>query len=243
MCRFPSRYENLYHVADLHMVNSFYTAKALYKHFDIKGHVFYPATPWDYYRSTPREWSTRDPIVAAAVDLYHIKDRIGWSNCSNSTCHVRIPEARLVVVGVPDPRYPQYYEKLKRLAEENEWLELIDKPLEVRQLARIYVEAKVYVHMRIGHFGMAPVEAMTQGTIPIIPRQTGLAEVVVEEKNGLLFENEQEAAEKILKVLSIDPKEGDRISEEARISSYYFTPTRFARQVLEYLKLISTLDD
>ena len=53
-------------------------------------------------------------------------------------------------MGVPDPRYPQYYEKLKRLAEENEWLELIDKPLEVRQLARIYVEAKVYVHMRIG---------------------------------------------------------------------------------------------
>lgn len=90
---------------------------------------------------------------------------------------------------------------------------------------------------------MAPVEAMTQGTIPIIPRQSGLAEVVVEEKNGLLFENEQEATEKILKVLSIDPKEGDRISEEARISSYYFTPTRFARQVLEYLKLISTLDD
>ena len=80
-------------------------------------------------------------------------------------------------------------------------------------------------------------------------RKVELEEVILESDEfeainliDVKMTSQQEAAEKILKILSMDPKEGNIMSEEARISSYYFTPTRFARQVLEHLKLISIPD-
>ena len=237
MCRFPTHYEHLYWLADVRLVNSFYTARALKRLFGLQGVVVYPSIPWDYYAREPGPWRER-PLRVISVGRFVPQKRLDrLVEVFAEMVKPRIPEAELLIVGVPDPRYPEYHERLLGFAEKYDWLTVVDRPLTPRELAEMYAGARVYVHMRIGeHFGMAPVEAMTQGTIPIIPRKTGLAEVIVEGKNGYLFDTDEEMAEKLVRVLQGG---GEEASRRARITAYYFTPSRFAVEVLGYLKLIA----
>ncbi len=240
MYRFPALYESLYKAVDLHFTNSNYTAKALHKHFGIESNVVYPAVPWDYFTEEPSVEEDRENVIVTVgrfvpqkrhdVLIKLFRDRI------KPVCR----DARLVIVGVKDPRYEEYYESLKKLAEETEGVELIDRALTPRDMIKIYRSAKVYVHMRIGeHFGMAPVEAMTQATIPILPRQSGLAELITHGKNGFLFDNDDEVVEYVIRILNMEKSKLVELRKYALRTSWYFTPERFARQILYYLKLVA----
>jgi len=239
MCRFPTHYEHLYWIADVRLVNSFYTAGALQRLFGLQGVVVYPSIPWSYYEREPPPYRGRGPRAISVGRFVPQKRLDRLVELFAARVRPRVPGAELLIVGVPDPRYPEYHERLLELASRYDWLTVIDEPLAPERLAELYSTARVYVHMRIGeHFGMAPVEAMTQYTVPLIPRRTGLAEVIVDGRNGYLFDTDEEMVEKLTHILS-SPKAGEEVAKRARTTSYYFTPARFASETLGYLRLIA----
>ncbi len=239
--RFPNMYDCFYRVADLHLTNSNYTARALYKFYGIPSNVVYPAIPREYFEAGEEfEARDREPriiSVARFVPQKRLDLLIQWFR---DRVRREVPDAQLLIVGIPDRRYVDHYKRIKELASSTEGVELIDRPMKPAELAKHYRRSKVYVHLRIGeHFGMAPVEAMTQATIPVVPRRSGLAELIINGHNGYAYETDEEALNTIIKILKMGGEEYVRIAKNSWRTSWNFTPMNFASAIANYLKLLT----
>ncbi len=240
MYRFPNMYNNLYGVADLHLVNSNYTARALYKHYGIEANVVYPAVDWDYFMEEPDVEEDRDDVIISVARFVPQKRLDVLVKLYAEKIKPAHPRARLLLVGIKDERYEDYFNRLVAEAEKAGDVEIVAKPLTPRELVRYYREAKVYVHMRIGeHFGMAPVEAMSQATIPIVPRKSGLAELIVEGLDGYTYTSDEGVVAYTLKVLRMGRDELVKMRRYAVRKAWRFTPANFAREVLAYLRIVA----
>jgi len=83
--------------------------------------------------------------------------------------------------------------------------------------------------MREEHFGMAPAELVRAGVLVWLSRGGGQIEIVGDE-DALLYDSEEEAAEKIAAVLS-NPAEERRLREHLRARGERFAPGRFVGEV------------
>ncbi|MEM2158177.1 MAG: glycosyltransferase family 4 protein [Sulfolobales archaeon] len=238
--RFPHLYESMYRLADLHITNSNYTASALYKSFGIESNVVYPAIDWNFFKDEINLNEDRNNVILTVGRFVPQKRQDVLLDWFKRYIKPEIPNAELFIVGVPDMRFLEYYERLKKLSAEVEGVTIIDKVLTPDEILKYYQIAKIYVHLRIGeHFGMAPVEAMSQGAIPILPEQSGLAEIVTNGRDGFVAANDDEFLKYILKPLRMPKKELCEIKRFAYRRAWYFNPDRLAKEVLHYLRIIS----
>ena len=74
-------------------------------------------------------------------------------------------------------------------------------------------------------FGIAVAEAMARGCIPVTFRKGGLPELIENEENGYLIDevSEEELANKILEILSLQNEEIDRLRKNAMQTARKFT--------------------
>jgi len=238
--RFPNMYNNFYRAVDIHMVNSNYTAAALYTRFGIEANVVYPAIEWAFFKEEPDLAAERENLVITVGRFIPIKRQDVLIRKFFDVIKPEVPDAKLVIIGVPDDRYPDYRTRLKELASEGEDVEIVDEVLGVDRVLDYFKRAKVYLHMRRGeHFGMAPVEAMSQGVIPVLPADSGLAELISHGRDGFLAHNDEECILYALKILKMGAKESHDMRKLAYRKSWYFNPDRFARETLAYLLLVS----
>ncbi|RLG88756.1 MAG: hypothetical protein DRO15_02095, partial [Thermoprotei archaeon] len=237
--RFPGRYEDMFRYVDLHLTNSNYTASALFKRFKIESNVVYPAVPWRYFKEELDVEEERENIIISVGRFVPLKRHDVLINWFKNYIKPRVNDAELVIIGLPDVRFKNYYEKLMKMSSEVSGVTIIDKPLKPEEMIRYYRRAKIYVHLRIGeHFGMAPVEAMSQGAIPILPERSGLTELITHGKSGFAFHSDEEAINYIIKVLTMPRSNLIEIRRNAYRKSWYFNPDRFAKEVLNYLKIL-----
>ncbi len=241
--RFPTFYEQFYKVIDLHMTNSNYTAQALYTMFGIESNVVYPAIEWDFFEQSleNEDLSKKREKVILTIGRFVPHKRhdilIDWFK---RIIKPRIPDARLIVIGMVDERHKQYYERLKSLASDVKDVELVDRVLSTEELIRYYREASILVHLRIGeHFGLVPVEAASQGTIPIVPAKSGIAELVSHGRDGFLAHTDEEFIKYIFHTLEMPPDELVKIRRCAVRKAWYFNPDRFAKEILASLRIIA----
>ena len=236
MYRFPGFYEDMFKYVDLKLTNSNYTARVLYEHFRLESNVVYPAIPWEYYEEEIDLGEDPGPTIISVGRFVPHKRLDVLLKLFRSHIKPRVRDSKLIIVGVPDERYLDYYERLKNMALSTEDVELVDKPLTPRQLLSYYRRARVYVHLRIGeHFGMAPVEAMTQGAIPILPLKSGLAELLTHGWNGYVYGDDSELVNYIVRVLEMPRKEYLEMRRRVYRKSLYFTPERFVSDIIGYL--------
>uniref|UniRef100_A0A7C2VB78 Glycosyltransferase n=1 Tax=Ignisphaera aggregans TaxID=334771 RepID=A0A7C2VB78_9CREN len=238
--RFPYVYENLYKLADLHMSNSNYTASALYRSFGIESNVVYPAINWEYFEEQVDVSSDRGTTILTVGRFVPQKRQDVLLDWFKRFIKPEVPDAELIIIGMPDRRFQMYYERLRRLSSEIEGVTLIDRILPPREMMKYYRMAKVYVHLRLGeHFGMAPVEAMSQGAIPLLPENSGIAELVTHGRDGYVASNDGEFINYIIKLLKTPEQELAEVRRFAYRRAWYFNPDRFAKEVIHYLKIIS----
>lgn len=105
-----------------------------------------------------------------------------------------------------------------------------------------YRKAKIYWHAagfgedlnihpdRAEHFGMATVEAMSQGTVPVVINAGGQREIVKNNKNGYVW-NTQEEFINYTKKLTQDEKLTSKLSHEAVISTEAFSKDTFCQKI------------
>ncbi len=238
--RFPHTYENFYKLAELHMTNSNYTASALYRSFGIESNVVYPAISWEYFRNQHDLSEDRENIILTVGRFVPQKRQDVLLEWFRRFIKPEVPDAELVIIGVPDMRFLDYYDRLKKISSEVEGVTLIDRTLTPDEMLKHYRTAKVYVHLRLGeHFGMAPVEAMSQGAIPILPEQSGLAELVTNGRDGYTARNDEEFIKCLIKLMKTSKQELTNMRNFAYRRAWYFNPDRFTKEILHYLKIIS----
>lgn len=105
-----------------------------------------------------------------------------------------------------------------------------------------YAKAKIYWHGagfgedlekypdRAEHFGIATVEAMGMGVVPIVISAGGQKEIVTHEKDGLLW-NTTEELEKYTELLVNDSKKMEELSHAAKKRAEDFSPEKFCESM------------
>jgi glycosyltransferase involved in cell wall biosynthesis len=95
---------------------------------------------------------------------------------------------------------------------------------------------------RAEHFGIAPVEAMSTGAIPILYAAGGPREVVREGVEGFLFSTEDELIAKTLSVMNMAESERGAFRTAAINRARDFSGERFATELLRHIEDILEID-
>ncbi len=114
--------------------------------------------------------------------------------------------------------------------------------INANELESLYQEAKIYWHAtgfgenidshpeRAEHFGIATVEAMAHGCVPVVINLGGQKEIVEDEKNGFLWDDPKELIEKTT-LLMKNPIMIQQISEQAINTSKDFSIDKFCKEI------------
>ena len=153
---------------------------------------------------------------------------------------------KLVLAGgsLDSPDKNSYLHHLKRIASGFP-VEFVINP-DFKKLSEIYASSKIYWHAAgfdvdenlhpesTEHFGIAPVEAMASGSVPLVVAKGGLPEIVDEGKNGYLWQNIDDLIAKT-NLLIDSPKLLKEISLAAITKSQEFSKSKFAENFIPLL--------
>jgi alpha-1,2-mannosyltransferase len=143
-----------------------------------------------------------------------------------------LPTAEFAVVGsFSGEKSIKYYEKLSSIKSEKSLanVELI-RALRLEDLLRLYGKAKIYMHaMKNEHFGIAVIEAMAAGLVPVVYRGGGPWEDILKEKqgyHGFSYKTPDEAVN-IIKTVLANEKIGKKIAKRNLSYAKQFSATLF----------------
>jgi glycosyltransferase involved in cell wall biosynthesis len=151
---------------------------------------------------------------------------------------------KLVLVGAvePDAIHRDFVKTLRRQAAD--WPIVFAHKVSHKALATFYKESELYWHAagldineelqpaKVEHFGMAPLEAMAYGTIPLVTNKGGLKEVIgkVGEKS-LLFESVDELVAKTADIIALKKNEKQELRVGVRAQAETFSLERFCATI------------
>ena len=188
--------------------NSAYTKQFIDERFNIKSVVLYPPTL--FVKDLPKtNYKTKKNIILNVGRLSSLPDGTLFKKQNflvESFRKLQNPDWELVlVVSFLDSDKPL----VAKLKEESRGLNVrIIENCSFETLREIYQEAKIYWHAsgfgenlkhhpeRAEHFGISTVEAMANGAVPVVINEGGQKEIVENEKNGFLFDSQNELIEK-----------------------------------------------
>ncbi|MDJ0269015.1 MAG: glycosyltransferase family 4 protein [Aigarchaeota archaeon] len=236
--RFPMLADKLVHCVDLLFCNSKLTQRAIKQHWKRNAVVVYPRISRFFIENKPEPDGERENTViyiARTVPLKRQKELIRWFR----SIRRKIPDARLVLAGYTDPRHSYYFDELRGELDQPDGVEFLGT-VSGQKLLELYRTAKVYVHPRVGeHFGMAPIEAMSQGCPVIVRYPAGLCEVMRHRQTGYIARNDEQLVKYIEKTLTLPEKEWRRLSRNSIRFAARFSPRRFTTQIVKNLKKLT----
>lgn len=214
--------------ANVSLANSDWTAGHARRMIGLDARTVYPpvADP-----APPVPWADRTPGFLAIGRLSPEKE---YERLIRIVGRVRrhAPGATLTIVGTSDRHGRRYFESLQRLAGEFGTMVHFRLDLTRADIREAIAGHRYGLHgMREEHFGMAPAEMVRGGTIVWVPRGGGQMEIVGDEP-ALLYENEEEAVEKILRVMA-DPAEQARLRAQLATRGERFSTARFVAEIRE----------
>ncbi len=146
--------------------------------------------------------------------------------------------------GSLNPEENNYLKHLKYLAK-NLPIEIVVNP-SFTKLVNLYQRSKIYWHAAgynvnpkihpesTEHFGISVVEAMAAGCVPIVVNNGGLPEIVIDNKNGYLWETTDQLIAKT-QLLSANTNKWQELSNNAINSVDQFSKSQFEKYLLEII--------
>lgn len=125
-------------------------------------------------------------------------------------------------------------------------IQIVENP-EHEKLWDLYAKAKIYWHAtgfcedlvshpeKAEHFGIATVEAMSQGVVPVVINAGGQKEIVENGKNGMLWETLEELKRKTVMLIENDSL-WQRLSNNAKDASKRYSKERFCKELYEIIE-------
>jgi glycosyltransferase involved in cell wall biosynthesis len=199
---------------NLTLANSRWTAGVIKQMYDLDATVVYPPV---VLASADTAWRDREEgfvLVSRIVPDKKIERAIRIL----SGVRARGYNIHLHVIGRGDERHRRY---LQGLAGESSWIfweGQVDRD-KFNELLRTH---RYGIHVRENeHFGIGVAEMLRAGCLPFVPASGGPVEIVGDNR-GLTFDDEQEAMEKIVRVLSSSERQRellDRLTERKALFS------------------------
>ncbi len=225
---------------DLIIYNSKFTQDNSRKNWPIKSQVIYPPIEVEkikplkkknYILSVGRFFGyLKDKkhglLIKTFKSLYGNKKTDGWSlhlaGSASDGDKEYLLELRELAKGLPVKFYPN---------------------LSYDNLIRLYGESSIYWHasgfgesepVKMEHFGIAAVEAMAGGCIPVVIKKGGLIEIVEDGKSGFLWETKEDLMDFSINLIT-DEKLRREISREAIKRSEIFNKRIFEQAILKLI--------
>ena len=227
--------------------NSQFTAKFASHNFGSKCTVLYPPVDVEKFDST----QTKMNYIASVGrfdNILNSKRQEIMIEAFRSICHQHKNFTwRLVLAGgsLTSPDKNNYLQHLQHLS--------IGLPIDFvinpdfNSLKKIYSDAKIYWHAAgygvdekthpesTEHFGMAPVEAMASGCVPILVNRGGLGEIISHDQEGFLWNEPTELIAKT-ELLMSSPSLLGTMSARAILRSANFSKKKFTKNLQALLK-------
>lgn len=106
----------------------------------------------------------------------------------------------------------QYKQRIQKMVEENSnWITLYEN-LKYKDYINVLAKCKYGIHFKQEPFGISIAEMLKAGALPFVRSGGGQVEIVGENNQELFFDNESEAVEKIVAILSDSTKEKKMIA-------------------------------
>lgn len=131
----------------------------------------------------------------------------------------------------------EYVDDLKKLA--NGYQIIFYPEVSLNNLEKLYGESQIYWHaagygeddpVKMEHFGITAVEAMSAGCVPVVVRKGGLVEIVEDGKNGFLWESIDDLFDKTYKLISQKDLFGE-MSVNAQKGAIKFSKEEFIKNI------------
>lgn len=189
--------------------NSEFTKKIIDGEFGVKSRVIYPPIEVDKFSKGEKE----NLILAVGrfSRLLQAKNQDILINVFKKMCQGGSKDWKLVLAGGSDVGSGDFIKKLRGM--------IGGYPIEIRenisfsQLVDLYSRAKIFWSAsgfgineeenpeKVEHFGMAVVEAMAAGAVPLLVAKGGFREIIEEDKSGFFWETLGELEQKTMKLL------------------------------------------
>jgi len=215
-------HERVRHVNDFLSVSD-YTGRFIRKVWGRESTTLYPPCPIEQYKSFGEDKENLVITIGRIVPEKRMHDFLEIASGS--------PSFRFVIIGAFDDKNPQYYNSLRKSASPN--VSFILSPL--RGAKDVLRRAKVYVHCaRNEQFGIAIVEAMAAGCVPVVHDSGGPPEIVTNDV-GFRWKNTDVA---ISQIASLFAHERLRVELSRRASdrATQFSSDKFESKILETLE-------
>lgn len=192
----------------------------------------------------PRDWNQKEKIILAVGRFFrglHSKRQDVLIDAFRAFSK-QAPDWKFVLAGglSDEASARDYSERLRQSAE--------GLPIEFRtnvsatELNELFSSSRFFWHAagfevpkdqpeKMEHFGIATVEAMSAGCIPIVYRAGGQEEIIQDGLNGFFWTSTAELVDRTLSLLN-DDQQSAKISKAATERSYEFGKDRFAEKLL-----------
>ena len=234
---------------DLTLSISQFTESFVRERWGISGVVHYP--PVSLRPVAP----TKENVILSvgrffAEDVGHCKQQLRMVHAFRRMVDDGLDGWRLSLVGGCDQQYKDYALEVRRAAHGYPIDVYLNADLE--KLDEEFSRASIYWHAtglgtdinehpdRAEHFGIAPIEAMSTGAIPIVFDFGGPREIVSSEDSGFTFDSVHSLIERTLKVIQLPVNERISLSESAISRASFFSLDRYLSEFDEILKRASS---
>jgi glycosyltransferase involved in cell wall biosynthesis len=220
--------------------NSKFTKKFIDREYGICSKVIYP--PVDLVKFKPGEKENLIFSVGRFSRLLQAKRHDVLVDVFIKMCRQGLSGWKLVIAGGTEVGGKRFFHQLKAKVK--------SYPIELKQgpsfetLQKLYSQAKIFwlasgfgvneekEPERVEHFGIAPVEAMAAGCIPVIIGKGGAKEIIKNGENGFLWREKSELEAMTLKLIK-EKKLFRQLSQVVVKSSQRFSKKRFCQQLDE----------
>jgi glycosyltransferase involved in cell wall biosynthesis len=222
----PVRYGDFVRSYDLFVANSRYTSRWTKQWWGVDSEVLSPPVQL-------RQPGTKEQLIVSVGRFFgegsgHSKRQLEMVHAFRALVEGGLTGWRLVLIGGCSPEHREYAMEVRRAAQ--------GLPVEVRLSApgefvdATLAAASIYWHAaglnsdlqlhpdRAEHFGIAPVEAMSAGGVPVLFEAAGPAEVVQHDVNGLHYRTIDELVARTRELIA-DPERMQRLSAAAHESA------------------------
>lgn len=211
------------------VVNSYFTQKFIDQEFYVRSTVIYPPVDTSQFSPGPK---TKTILYVGRFS--HLAQAKGQSVLIDSFKHIyrRLPGWKLILAGgTAVGADPSFISALKRSARGYPIQILTDPDLSV--LKKLYASATFFWSaggfginpesdpVKVEHFGISVVEAMSAGCVPLVTNLGGHPEIVDSGENGFLWDTPTQLEDRTL-ALVIDPGQLLRLSQNAVSKSKIF---------------------
>jgi len=208
------------------LVNSGWTGRLVKRVYGIDSTTVHPPAPGIFPEIA---WEEREDGFVMMGRL-HFAKRYDWCLKVLSVVRTRFPQVRMHIVGSSYRDRRDYPVFLRALAQANSSWVTLHEDLSRGELAELAARQRYGIHAHIDeHFGMAVAEMVRAGCIPFVHNSGGPLEIVGHDSR-LIYESEEDAAQKIMQVPG-DPAAQEDIRQRLALRKDFYSVETFMRAI------------